>query len=159
MPQRLNHFEQSSSFAQKLLALSNALAQGSVEQSLRDLVHIRASQLNGCAFCLDMHAKEAKVHGERELRLYHLSIWHESPLFTPRERAALAWTELLTKIPAEGVPDAAYDAVRAEFSEKELSDLTYDIVTINAWNRLGVGFRPEPGALDKSFGLDKAGLN
>ncbi|HSG22697.1 MAG TPA: carboxymuconolactone decarboxylase family protein [Azonexus sp.] len=120
---------------------------------------MRASQLNGCAFCVDMHVKEATIHGERPLRLHHVAIWRESQLFSPRERAALEWTENLTRLPAEGVADAVYESVRAQLSEKELSDLTFLVMSINAWNRVSVGFRVIPGTYDKAYGLDKAGLN
>jgi AhpD family alkylhydroperoxidase len=130
-----------------------------IEQKIQDLVHIRASQINGCGFCLDMHVKEAKLHGERELRLHHLAIWRESTLFNPRERAALAWTEILTRLPEHGVPDEVYDRVRTQLSDKELSDLSFSVMAINAWNRLNVGFRTVPGSADKAYGLDKAGLD
>jgi alkylhydroperoxidase family enzyme len=93
------------------------------------------------------------------LRLYHIAVWRESPLFAPRERAALAWTEALTRLPEGGVPDDLYDRVRGQFSEKELSDLTFAVMAINAWNRAGVAFRAQPGSADKLYGLDKAGLN
>ena len=120
---------------------------------------MRVSQLNGCAFCLDMHVKEAKIHGERELRLHHLAIWRESPLFDARERAAFAWAEVLTRIPAEGVSDAAFGELRTHFSDKEIADLTFAIMTINAWNRAGVAFLPTPGSADKLYGLEKANLS
>jgi AhpD family alkylhydroperoxidase len=142
----------------KYLAFSMATAAGSIEQSLVDLVHIRASQINGCAFCLDMHVKEATIHGERPLRLHHLAIWRESPLFTPRERAALAWTEALTKLGEHGVSDEVYGAALASFTEAEISDLTLVVVAINGWNRLSIAMRSEPGAQDQAFGLTKAGL-
>ena len=106
-----------------------------------------------------MHVKEATIKGERALRLHHVAIWRESPLFSPRERAALEWTEALTTLPPHGVPDEIYDAVRAQFTESELSDLTFLVVGINGWNRLNVAFRTEPGSADKAYGLDKAGLN
>jgi len=131
---------------------------GIIEQTIRDLVAIRASQINGCAFCLDMHIKEAKIHGERELRIHHLAAWRESTLFVPRERAALAWTEVLTKIPEQGVPDDIYERVRTQLSEKEISDLTFLVMSTNAWSRLNIAFKSVPGASDKVFGLDKAKL-
>ena len=134
------------------------MALSSIEQKIQDLVSLRASQLNGCAFCLDMHSKAATLHGERPLRLYHLASWRDSTLFEPRERAALAWTEALTTLPPQGVPQEIYDRVRTQFSEKELSDLTFSVMAINAWNRVNVGFTTVPGALDKAFGLDKANL-
>ena len=99
-----------------------------------------------------------KIHGERELRLYHVAIWRESTLFSPRERAALAWAEVLTQIPALGVSDEIYDSVRTQYSEKELADLTFLVGAINSWNRLNVAFRMVPGSSDKAFGLDKAHL-
>jgi len=158
MTPRLNYSELSPALFKKFLDFSMAMHSSSIEEPLRTLVEIRASQLNGCAFCLDMHVKQAKIQGERELRLHHVPIWRESPLFSPRERAALAWTEVLTRIPEDGVSDAIYDRVRTEFSEKELSDLTFEIMAINGWNRANVAFRNVPGSLDKVYGLDKAGL-
>jgi AhpD family alkylhydroperoxidase len=157
--QRLNYAAQSPELFKKLADFSTAIRKGSIDASIIHLVDIRASQLNGCSFCLDMHVKEAKIHGERELRLYHVATWHESPLFEPRERAALAWTEALTRLPEGGVPDDLYERVRSQFSEKELADLTFAVMAINAWNRAGVAFRSAPGSADKLYGLDKAGLN
>lgn len=159
MTQRVNYMQQSPEFLKKLSDLSFAEKESAIEEKIRDLVHIRASQINGCAFCLDMHVKEAKIHGESELRLYHIAIWRESNLFLPRERAALAWTEILTKLPEHGVPDDVYNQVREQFSEKEISDLSFSIATINAWNRLNVGFTTTPGSADAAFGLTKAGLS
>ena len=157
---RLNYLEQSPALVKKLQDFSAAIAtSGQIEPLLSHLVDIRASQMNGCAFCLDMHVKEAKLHGERELRLYLVAIWRESPLFSARERAALAWTEVLTRIPEHGVPDELYESVRKEFSEKEISDLTFEIIAINGWNRANAAFRNVPGVLDKAYGLDKAGLS
>ncbi|GJG93790.1 carboxymuconolactone decarboxylase family protein [Cupriavidus pauculus] len=158
MTQRLNYFQESPELTKKLVELGGLFQKTTLEQHLRELVEVRASQLNGCGFCVDMHIKQAKIHGERELRLHHVAIWRESPLFSPRERAALAWTEVLTNLPAQGVPDDIFERVRGQFSEKELSDLTFQVGAINAWNRLNVAFRPVPGSLDKMFGLDKAGL-
>jgi AhpD family alkylhydroperoxidase len=129
-----------------------------IEQAILDLVFIRASQINGCAFCLDMHVKQATIHGERPLRLYHVAAWRESTLYVPRERAALAWTEVLTQLPPQGVPDEIYDRVRTQFSEKEISDLTFAIMAINAWNRVNIAFKVVPGSYDKEFGLEKAKL-
>jgi AhpD family alkylhydroperoxidase len=158
MTQRINYIQQSPELFKKLLEFSNQLKDSAIEESIRDLVSIRASQINGCAFCVDMHVKEARLHGERELRLHHLAIWRESTLFAPRERAALAWTEALTKLAEPGVPDDIYEHVRTQFSEKELSDLTYEVMSINAWNRANVAFRTVPGSADKTFGLDRANL-
>jgi AhpD family alkylhydroperoxidase len=156
--ERLHYAQQSPEFTKKFFDLSMTLRNSVIEEKIRDLVHIRASQMNGCGFCLDMHVKEAKIHGETELRLYHIAIWRESTLFVPRERAALAWTEILTKIPEQGVPDDIYERVRGQLSEKELADLTFSIMEINAWNRVNIAFRTTPGSSDKAFGLDKAGL-
>ena len=158
MTQRVNYAEQSPELLKKFVELLAVLNKGAIEEPIRDLVSIRASQINGCAFCLDLHVKQAKMHGERELRVYHLSIWRESTLFAPRERAALAWTEALTRLADQGVPDDVYERVRTQLSEKEISDLTFHIMSINAWNRLNIGFRCVPGSADKMFGLDKAKL-
>ncbi|HSS22643.1 MAG TPA: carboxymuconolactone decarboxylase family protein [Pyrinomonadaceae bacterium] len=159
MSQRLNYFEQSPELSGKILELSQALKKSSLGNTLIDLVNIRASQINGCAFCLDMHCKEAKIHGEHELRIYHLPIWRESPLFTETERAALEWTEALTKFSEHGVPDDVYDRVRAQFNEKQISELTFAVAVINTWNRLNIPFRIVPGSFDEQFGLTKAGLS
>ncbi|EGI76989.1 carboxymuconolactone decarboxylase family protein [Hylemonella gracilis] len=158
MSQRLDCAQQAPELFKKYLDFSLALKKGSLEPGLQHLVTLRASQLNGCAFCVDMHVKEARLHGERELRLHHVAIWHESPLFSARERAALAWTEVLTRLPAQGVSEADYQAVRAEFNEQETADLSFAIVGINGWNRLCIGFAAVPGSQDKAYGLDKAGL-
>jgi len=158
MTQRLNYIQQSPDLFKKFMEFSNTLSQGSIEQPIRDLVSVRASQMNGCGFCLDMHVKEARLHGERELRLHHVAVWRESTLFEPRERAALAWTEILTALPAHGVSDEIYTQVRAQFSERELSDLTFDVMAINGWNRANIAFKTVPGSADKAFGLDKANL-
>lgn len=118
-----------------------------LERSLLELVKIRASQLNGCAYCLDMHTKDARAAGESEQRLYVLAAWREAPFFTERERAALEWAEALTVVEREGVTDELYERTRRHFSELELVNLTISIVAINGWNRLSVAFRsPEPGS-------------
>jgi AhpD family alkylhydroperoxidase len=159
MTQRLNYGQQSPEIYRKFVAFNLEIEHSAIEPPLRDLVFLRASQLNGCALCVDMHVKQATLHGERPLRLHHLVIWRESPLFDAREKAALEWTEALTEIPARGVSDAIYERVQTLFSEKELSDLTFAIMAINAWNRANVAFRTVPGSFDKSLGLDKANLN
>ena len=142
----------------KTFALSEAVKKSSLGNTLLDLVNIRASQLNGCAFCLDMHSKEAKIHGERELRLYHIPIWRESALFSDAEKAALEWTEALTELGPDGVSDAIYERARAQFSEAQLSELSFAVGVINLWNRLNIGFRNPPGSADQMLGLTKAGL-
>lgn len=154
--QRLDLSRFSADLVKKYFEFSTAVR---MNDTLAQLVDIRASQLNGCAFCLDMHVKQAKIRGERELRLHHLAIWRESPLFTPTERAALAWTEALTCIAPEGVSDTVYKETSEHFSPEELSQLTFRVVAINGWNRMNVAFRSTPGSQDKMFGLDKAGLN
>lgn len=159
MTQRLDYQKQSPELFKKLVDLNLAMKDSSIEESIRDLVDIRASQINGCTFCLDMHIKQATINGERPLRLHHLAAWRESTLFSPRERAALAWTEVLTQLPAQGVPDDVYERVRGQLSEKEISDLSFAVMAINAWNRVNVGFRTVPGIHDKAFGLDKAKLD
>ncbi len=159
MTQRIDYMRQSPELFRKFLAFSAALKESSIEVTTRDLMTLRASQINGCGFCVDMHVKEAKIHGERELRLHHVAIWRESTLFSDRERAALAWTEALTQLAPHGVPDEIYDSVRAQFSEQEIADLSFVVVGINGWNRLSVGFRAVPGSADKAWGLDKAGLS
>jgi AhpD family alkylhydroperoxidase len=156
MNPRINYNQHSPNLIKKLLELSQLNAE-SLDRSLIDLVHIRASQINGCAFCLDMHVKEAKIHGERELRLYHLAIWRESPLFSARERAALEWTEAVTELSA-AIPDSLYERVREHLSEKEMSELTFAIGAINFWNRLNISSPTTPGSLDAMLGLSKAGL-
>lgn len=158
MTQRINYIHQSPELFRKYMEFSNQLKESVIEESIRDLVSMRASQINGCGFCVDMHVKEARMHGERELRIHHLPIWRESTLFSPRERAALAWTEALTELNAHGVADDIYERVRTQFSEKELSDLTFDVMAINGWNRANIAFRTVPGSADKAFGLDKANL-
>lgn len=159
MSQRLNYYEQSPELAKKLYELSQASKKSSLGNTLIDLVNIRASQLNGCAFCLDMHCKEAKIHGEQELRIYHIPIWRESTLFSEAERASLEWTEAVTKLSEHGVPDEVYDRVRAQFSETQISELTFAIGVINVWNRLNISFKTVPGSQDEMLGLTKAGLS
>jgi AhpD family alkylhydroperoxidase len=130
---------------QALLALQKAVDASGLEAPLLELVKIRASQINGCAFCLDMHTRDARAMGERNERLDTLAAWREVPLFSARERAALAWTEAVTLVAATRVPDEVYDQVRGQFSEQEVVSLTFAIVAINGWNRLAVSFRRRPG--------------
>ena len=130
-----------------MLALENYVRNSSgLEPSLLELVRMRASQINGCAYCLDMHSKDARAAGESEQRLYVLSAWQETPFFSDRERAALAWTEAITLITSGYASDEVYEQVRQSFSEAELVNLTLAIVAINGWNRLSVGFRTVPGS-------------
>lgn len=158
MTQRVKYTEQSPEIFKKFVEFLNAIKESSIEEPVRNLVSIRTSQLNGCTFCLDMHVKQARIQGERELRLLHLAAWRDSTLFVPRERAALAWTEVLTRLPEQGVPDDIYERVRTQLSEKEISDLTFLVMSTNAWSRLNIAFKTVPGSSDKVFGLDKAKL-
>ncbi len=128
-----------------MLALSAATKNSGLEPKLLELVKIRASQVNGCAYCLDMHTQDARAIGETEQRIHLLSAWREAPLYTDRERAALGWTEAVTKVADTHVPDDVYNEVRAHFSEKEAVELNWAVVTINAWNRLAVSFRIPAG--------------
>ena len=143
---RLDFYKASPAAMKPLLALSAAVADLGLEESLLELVKTRASQINGCAFCLDMHTADARRKGESERRLHALPAWRETPFFTPRERAALAWTEAVTLVAETHVPAADHEALCAEFSEKERVDLTLAICTINSWNRLAVAFRKMPPA-------------
>ena len=130
---------------QAMLGLERQVLRAGFERQLLDLVRMRASQLNGCAYCLDMHSKDARAKGETEQRLYGLNAWREAPYYSARERAALEWTEALTLVADTHVPDDVYDRVREQFSEDELVHLSLAIVSINGWNRLNVAARTMPG--------------
>jgi AhpD family alkylhydroperoxidase len=158
MTERLNYAQQSPAPYKKFLEFAGSLTTVTIDEKIHHLIDVRASQLNGCAFCVDMHVKLARMHGENELRLHHLAIWRESNLFSPKERAALAWTEVVTRMPEGGIPDDLYEYVGSELSEKEISDLTFALAAINGWNRLSVAFKSAPGSADIAFGVDKAGL-
>ncbi len=141
MTPRFNHVKLAGPAIQAMLKVETALHDCGLEHSLIELVKMRASQINGCAFCLDMHAKDARKNGESEARLYLLNAWHESPLYSPRERAALAWTDALTLIAETHAPDAEYADLQVQFSEAEIANLTVLIATINAWNRIAISAR------------------
>jgi AhpD family alkylhydroperoxidase len=141
MKARLNPYQAAPDAMKAMTALDSAIESSGLEPSLIDLVKTRASQINGCAFCLHMHTREARDRGESETRLYLLDAWHESPLYTERERAALAWTEAVTLVSQTHVPDAVYDEVKRHFAEGELVKLTLLVATINAWNRIAISFR------------------
>ncbi len=141
MKPRFDYYRAAPEAVQAQLALSNYTRDCGLEHSLLELVKIRASQLNGCAFCLEMHTREARAAGETEPRLHLLAAWAESPLYTDRERAALAWTEAVTLVASSRVPDDVYAAARAQFSEAELVKLTLAIGVINTWNRIAISFR------------------
>ena len=145
MSPRLNYAHAFPEGVHGMIQLERAISGSGLEELLLHLVKTRASQMNGCAYCIDMHTKDARAAGETEQRLYALSAWREGPFFTPRERAALEWTEALTNIQQGHAPDEVYEAVRKEFDEKELVRLTFAITQINAWNRLAIGFRAEVG--------------
>ncbi len=129
-----------------MIGLQNYVRSSGIEPSLLELIKLRSSQINGCAFCIDMHSKDARALGETEQRLYALDAWRETPFFSERERAALEWTEAVTRVSETHVPDDVFELARKHFSEKELVDLTYAIVAINGWNRLAVSFRTVPGS-------------
>jgi AhpD family alkylhydroperoxidase len=141
---RLDYRKASAIALPALLALQRASDKSALEKPLVELVKLRASQINGCAYCMDLHFREARAAGEDEKRLVTLSAWEELDYFTAREKAALRWTEALTRLSAGGVPAETYDAVKPEFSDEELSELTLAIATINAWNRFAVGFAMPP---------------
>jgi AhpD family alkylhydroperoxidase len=130
---------------QAMLGLERQVAKAGLDHGLLDLVRMRASQINGCAYCLDMHSKDARARGETEQRLYGLDAWRETPYYSERERAALEWTEALTLVADTRVPDDVYERVRAQFSEDELAHLSLAVVAINGWNRLNVAARTVPG--------------
>lgn len=130
---------------QAMLGLETYLHQSGLERPLLNLIYLRASQINGCAYCIDMHWKDLRAAGENEQRLYGLDAWRESPYYTDRERAALAWTDAITHVAETHVPDDVYEEVRPSFTEKELADLTLAVTTINAWNRLNIAARTVPG--------------
>src|SRR5579884_2364872 len=145
MQPRLNPYQAAPEMMKALMALEEAVRGSGLEASLIDLVKTRASQINGCAYCIHMHTAEARSRGESEERLYLLDAWRESPLYTDRERAALAWTEAVTLISETHVPDDVYEEVMKYFTEKEIVDLTLAIIAINGWNRLNVAFRTVAG--------------
>lgn len=146
MKERLNYSKIAPDALKGMLELEKYVSNSGLEKTLYELVKTRASQINGCAYCLDMHTKDARKAGETEQRLYALSAWRETPFYTERERAALAWTEALTLISKNEVPDSLYESTRKHFKEEEIIALTMAIVAINGWNRLAVGFRTVPGS-------------
>lgn len=145
MHPRIDYAKAAPSVPAAMSALEAYERQTGFERPLLELVKLRASLINGCAYCVDMHTKVARSLGETEQRLYAVSLWRETPYYSERERAALAWTEAVTLIGVDHVPDDVYDLVRRQFSEKEIVDLTLAIVAINGWNRLAVAFRTVPG--------------
>jgi AhpD family alkylhydroperoxidase len=157
MQERFNGYRVSPDGYKALLGLEEYLHKSSLEQNLIHLIKLRASQVNGCAYCIDMHWKDLRAAGETEQRLYGLDAWRESPYYTDRERAALTWTEAVTLITQGHVSDEVYESVRQHFSEREITDLTLAIATINAWNRLAISsrapagtYRPKPQSARKT---------
>ncbi|WLG52759.1 carboxymuconolactone decarboxylase family protein [Pseudomonas sp. FP1742] len=144
MQTRIDFYTASPDALKAMMALETAVSKLPLEKSLIELVKLRASQINGCAFCIDMHTADAIKDGETPRRLFAVTAWREAPFFTNRERAALAWTESLTQLSLTHAPDEDYAQLSAEFSPKEMIDLTVAISTINSWNRLAVGFRKMP---------------
>ena len=145
MEERIHYTQVSPGAYHAMLGLEKYLHECGLEAGLLHLVKLRASQINGCAFCLDMHWKDLRAIGETEQQLYSLDAWEECPYYTDRERAAFAWTDAVTRVAESRVPDEVYEKVRKHFTEKELADLTLAIATINAWNRLAIAGRTTPG--------------
>ena len=152
MSQRLDYSHAYPQGFKAMIGLQSAVDAGGLEHSLLELVKMRASQINGCAYCLDMHSKDARAAGETEQRLYLLNAWREAPFYSPRERAALAWIEALTQLGQHGVPDAVYAEAAAHFSPAELAHLSWAIVAINGWNRMAIAFQAEPGHYQPAAG-------
>ncbi|MEJ2708937.1 MAG: carboxymuconolactone decarboxylase family protein [Anaerolineales bacterium] len=144
--ERLDYQKAAPGGVRALLEMEHYLATCGLEQDLMDLVKLRASQINGCAYCIDMHSKDLRAQGESEQRLYELDAWQETPFYTERERAALLWAEAVTRVADTHVPDAVYEQVRQQFTESELVNLTFIIATINVWNRILISSRREPGS-------------
>src|ERR671912_2304380 len=145
MKQRLDFLATTPNVVKAMYGLHKPLSQSGLEKGLLDLVYFRVSQINGCAFCLDMHSKDLRAAGETEQRLYVLEAWRESPFYSDRERAALAWAEAVTTLSNKDVPDDVYEQALAQFSKQELAALTLAVVAINGWNRLNIAFRTEAG--------------
>ena len=146
MEPRIDYSRHFPELRQAMWGLEHYVHQSGLDPKLLELVKLRASLINGCAYCVDMHTKVARSLGETEQRLYEVSLWREAPFYTERERAALAWTEVVTLVSIDHVPDDVYDVVRQHFDEKELIDLTAAVVAINGWNRLAIAFRTVPGS-------------
>ncbi len=146
MQPRIQYAKASPGAIEAMWGLEKYVRNSGLDPALLELVKLRASQINGCAYCIDMHTKDARARGESEQRLYALSAWHEAPFYSDKERAALAWTEAVTQVSTSHVPDEVYELVRQQFNEKELVDLTAAIVVINGWNRFAISFRTVPGS-------------
>jgi AhpD family alkylhydroperoxidase len=155
MEPRIDYGRRAPDLRQAMWALEHYVHQSGLDPKLLELVKLRASLMNGCAYCVDMHTKVARSLGETEQRLYEVSLWREAPFYTERERAALAWAEVVTLVSIDHVPDDVYEVVRQHFDEKELIDLTAAVVAINGWNRLAIAFRTVPGTFQ--IGMPTAG--
>jgi len=145
MEQRMNFYEKGQRAAKTLYGFGTYLGESSIEKHLQELIEFRISQINGCAYCLDMHSKDLRAGGETEQRLYMISAWREAPMYTDRERAALAWAEAVTKLTNQDVPDEVYELARKQFTDEELVDLTMTTLAINCYNRINVAFRSPAG--------------
>ena len=146
MSHRFDYKAASPAAFKAMLGLETCARTSGLEHSLLELVKMRVSQINGCAYCLDMHSKDARAAGETEQRLYLLAAWREAPFYSPRERAALAWAEAMTLVASNGLPDVLYEEVCGQFDQKAMVDLSLAIIAINGWNRLAIGFRAEAGS-------------
>ena len=145
MKQRLNLMEKGGGAIQAMFGLVGYLGKSSIEKKLFDLIYFRVSQINGCAYCLDMHSKDLRAEGETEQRLYMMDAWRDAPVYSERELAALLWAKSLTRLGADGVSNDVYEEAKTQFSEAELIDLTMAVISINGWNRLNIAFRTEAG--------------
>jgi AhpD family alkylhydroperoxidase len=146
MEQRMNFYEKGQGALKAMYALNTYLLKSPVEKSLLNLLYQRVSQLNGCAYCIDMHAKDLRAAGETEQRIYLLDAWRETALYSDRERAALAWAEVVTSLPGRQVPDDVYADARKQFSEEELVDLTMAVTAVNTYNRINIAFKVQGGS-------------
>jgi AhpD family alkylhydroperoxidase len=155
MEPRIDYQNASPAALKAMFQLQAAVNHSGLETSILEFVKLRASQINGCAYCIDMHSKDAKAYGESDERLHLLSVWREAPHYSDRERAALLWTETLTLVAEQGVPDEVFEEVHRHFSDAELTNLTLAVVTINAWNRFAISFRPEIGPYQPPTNLKK----
>lgn len=158
MKQRLDYSKAAPEGVEILRQLEHYLKKAGLEPDLMELVKLRASQINGCAYCIDMHTKDARSHGESEQRLYGVSAWRETPFYSERERAALAWTESVTRISESQVPEEFFQQVKQHFTEKELVDLTLAVIAINSWNRLAISFRTQVGSYQPDHPVSKKDL-
>jgi len=155
MKPRLNPFTVSPAGLKAMLGLEEYLQQSGLDEKLMDLIKLRVSQINGCAYCIDMHWKDLRALGESDQRLYGLDAWEESPYYSARERAALEWAEAVTRLSEGHVPDEVFERVRPHFNDRELADLTLGVTTINAWNRLNVAFRTPAGHYKSTKGTQQ----